>query len=456
MFEALSRRLRGLLPASGPEFRDELIAVAALVGMPVGWASAVINAILGGPTWTVVLNAAAGFALLGLWAYARATGRYRFAYLVAVGTMFLVLFPALFFAGGGNESGMPVFFMFALAYSAIVLDGVLLWVAVTLEAAVFTGSIAAAYFFPQAVTRPSSDLSWMIDVAYSVLATGLALAVALRLFIGIYERNKTQLTERNAELARVDDAKTDFLAMVAHELKNPLTVIGAHAAESARRLAGIPGADPRELANLAVIESETDRLARLVSQLLELARIDDGNIELHLGEYHLDTIIQQTLQSYRPLWSQYGNIIRVPRGGAATTVLVDRERVVQVLVNLLSNAARHTRDGLIKVEVDVVGDFAELRVSDTGAGIAPEVLEQLGDRPLRGLGQGVRSARDSGLGVGLMITRHIVVSHGGRLSFESQLGVGTTVRCTFPLAAGAAIDQVGTVAEGSKRTWRNT
>ncbi|MBA3020423.1 MAG: HAMP domain-containing histidine kinase [Propionicimonas sp.] len=440
MFESVVRRLRGSVAASGSEFRDQLITAAAMVTAPVGWASAVINAVLGSPAWTVVLNAVAGFAVLGFWLYARATGRYRFAYLLAITSLFGVLFPAMFFASGGFASGVPVFFMFAIAFSAIILDGVALRVLVPLEALVFTATMLVAYYFPQLVTPPASVFSGVMDIVYSVLATGLAMVVALRLFIGIYERNKTQLTERNDELARVDSVKTDFLAMVAHELKNPLTVIGAHAAESARRLAATPDADQSEASNLAVIEAETDRLGRLVSQLLDLGRIKDGKLELSLAEHNLDTIIQQSLQVYRPLWSQYGNTIRVPRGSAAPLVMVDRERVVQVLINLLSNAARYTRDGLITVGVTVVGDFAELQVSDTGAGIEPGLLEHLGERPVRGLGEGVHSARDAGLGVGLMITKHIVTSHGGELHLQSQVGVGTTVRCTFPLAGPAPTD----------------
>ncbi|PZQ38964.1 MAG: hypothetical protein DI570_31155 [Phenylobacterium zucineum] len=124
----------------------------------------------------------------------------------------------------------------------------------------------------------------------------------------------------------------------------------------------------------------------------------------------------------------------VPSGSAAPVVLADRERITQVLVNLLSNASRHTHDGTISVAVTERGGLAQVSVSDTGEGIAPDVLAQLGRQPVRSRLEGVRSAKDTGLGVGLLISREIVVAHGGELSFESTLGAGTTVRMTLPLA----------------------
>lgn len=333
---------------------------------------------------------------------------------------------------------MPVFFMFALVFTAIILDGVLLRVLIPLEAVVFGSAIAISFWFPQTVTPPASKLSWMVDVSYSVLGTGVALVIALRLFIGIYERNKAQLTQRNAELAAVDSARVEFLAMVAHELNTPLTVIQAHADESRRSLAEDPSASQQDVANLDVIEGEAVRLGRLVSQLLDLARINAGGLELHCSEHNLDTIVQQTLQVYRPVWGQYGNTVRVARGSAAPTLLLDRERVVQVLVNLLSNAARHTRGGTIIVGVAMNQGWAELSVTDDGDGISPEVLAHLGQRPMRGRVDGVRSSRDAGLGVGLVISRHIVEAHGGQLLLASQPGQGTTVTCRFPFVDDSA------------------
>jgi signal transduction histidine kinase len=109
--------------------------------------------------------------------------------------------------------------------------------------------------------------------------------------------------------------------------------------------------------------------------------------------------------------------------------------VAQVLVNLLSNATRHTTDGIISVAVSERGKVAEVTVTDTGAGIAPEVQAHLFERIGRRHASGIRSSRDAGLGLGLIISRHIMTAHGGAIEIESGPG-GTTARLTFLLARG--------------------
>jgi signal transduction histidine kinase len=429
------RRLPGSpLRTSSPDFREQLIAVTAMVGVPISWASAVIDIYLGAPTWTVLLNFVAGLLILALMLFGRATGRYRLTYVIAVGTLFVLLFPGLFFASGGWHSGMPSWFVFALAFSAMILEGAALFVIVPLEAVVFTASLVIAYLVPEAVIPLPSTLSEFIDVTYSMLATGLALAVGLRLFVGLYERNKELLVARNAELARIDAARTEFLAMVAHELNTPLAVIRTHTDEAELDLASRDAVATRAAVDLEVIGSETDRLAHLVTQLLDLGRISERHLSVDPRPLSLDTLVQQTLQAYRPLLTQNGNTVVVPSGSETPTVLADRDRVTQVLVNLLTNASRHTHDGTISVLVTQAAGLAEVSVTDTGEGIPADVLEQLGRQPVRARQEGVRSARDTGLGVGLLISREIAVAHGGDLSVESTPGAGATVRFTLPLA----------------------
>lgn len=97
-----------------------------MVRVPISWASALINVVLEWPVWTVLLNFFAGLAILGLVWFGRVSGRYL-TYAIAVGALFVVLFPGLFFAGGGWEGGMPIWFAFALAFSAIILRGPRCW-----------------------------------------------------------------------------------------------------------------------------------------------------------------------------------------------------------------------------------------------------------------------------------------------------------------------------------------
>lgn len=430
------RRLPGSLlrGADSDDFRAQLIAITAMVGVPICWGSALFNVVLGSQGWTVAINALAGLLILALVWFGRATGYYQLTYVVAVGILFVVFFPGLFFLGGGNHSGMPIWFAFALAFSAIILEGVALLVVVPLEAVVFVSCLLAAYTWPGLVTPLPSEWAVVFDQLYSILATGLALVVALRLWVRMYERNQDQLTARNAELARIDAARAEFLALVAHELNTPLAVIRTHADEAGLDLERREAGSSRAASDLGVIGVETDRLGRLVSQLLDLGRISEGRLSLDLRPVNLDMLIQQTLQAYSHLLTLHDNTLVVPSRSAAPVVLADRERITQVLVNLLSNASRHTHGGTISVAVTERSGMAQVSVSDTGEGIAPDILEQLGRHTVRTRPDGVRSARDTGLGIGLLISREIAVGHGGDLTFESTPGVGTTVRLTLPLA----------------------
>lgn len=440
---ALGRWFGGWLGLDDRSFRGRLISAAARVGVAISWGSALINVVLGSPLWGVLLNLAAGFVVIALMWFARRSGRYSLVYVVAAVTLFLLVFPALFFTGGGYRSGMPVFFMFAIAFSAVILDGLALKVLVPVEAVVFAACLGIAYWQPWTVTPLASELAVLADIAYAVIGAGSAMAVAVQLLIGIYQNNQQQLTEQNRALAQVDQARAEFLAVVAHELNTPLTVIKTHASEAGRELAPAFGQAAQDV---RVIETEVDRLGRLVSQLLDMSRINEGRLVLERTPQDLDEIIQQTLQAYRPLWTQHGNTLSVVSDPSVPPVLADRERLVQVLVNLLSNAGRHTDHGSITITVDRVDDHARVTVADTGSGIPPELLPRLGEGPLRERPAGLRSARDTGLGVGLMISTHIVNAHGGELRLSSTLGVGTTASFTLPLA-----DQRGSSA-GSNRT----
>ncbi len=428
-------RIRRYLGFDTLDFRARLFSVAAIIGIVISVVTALAN-LLNSMAWQqATLNltgAAAAFALL--W-FVRVTGRYRLAYLLTVVGMFLMIFPALFFTGGGYLSGMPAFFVFALAFSAFMLDGVALWILVPLQAVVYALCCVVAYLLPATVTPIESPAALVVDVIYCVTAAGIALAVALHLLLRVHERNQALLAEQNAQLQQVDRAKSEFLAIIAHELNTPLAAIRAHA-EAAERQQPAGAAAAQEL---SVIGTEADRLARLVRQLLDAGRIDEGRLDLDLRRENLGAIVQQTLRAYQPLCARSRNSLELARGSASPMVIADRERVAQVLVNLLSNAARHTCDGVITVAVRERGPVAELSVTDTGEGIPADLLSELTSQPAPRRPGGVRSARDTGIGLGLMISRYLVSAHGGEFTMTSELGVGTTVRCTFPLAGPGAV-----------------
>lgn len=413
-----------------PDFQARLFMIAAGAGLLVSLASAALNAMTNmGMTqvWLSVLMAAV--AGLMMW-FAWSTGRYDLARLATVAIVFLGLFTWSFLTGGGSDGGMPALFVFAVAFTGLILTGTAYRVMVGLELALYVSLCLFAYANPGLVPPIATGAARVADVMIYVTIAGIGLAVTVHLLLRAHERNAGLLAAKNLELEQIDVEKSEFLAMVAHELNTPLAVMRVHLDDAAKRAEMAPGGMHH---TVSVMAAENERLTRLVSQLRDISRIGSGPLPVDLRVEELSVIIQEVLRTYLPLSARNGNTLVLARGGANPLVMADKERVAQVLVNLLSNASRHTTDGTITVAVSERGRVAEVTVTDTGEGMSPEVLGRLFERVgPRGQG-GSGSRRDAGLGLGLIISRHIMCAHGGDIRIESSPGVGTSAQIRFPL-----------------------
>jgi two-component system, OmpR family, sensor kinase len=232
----------------------------------------------------------------------------------------------------------------------------------------------------------------------------------------------------NRTLSRLEslfNTQRRFMADVGHELRTPLTVIKGNV-ELMRRFGF---ADEESLAG---IESEVDRLTRLVGDLLLLAQAESGKLPLDNRLVELDTLLLEALHQIKVLTREKMNL----RLGEIDQVLVcgDQDRLKQVMVNLLGNAINHTPPGgEVVVSVSKEGDQAKLVISDTGPGIPPEDLPHIFERFYRGEKSRTRSRDGKGFGLGLSIAYWIVQHHGGRIEVDSTLGKGATFCVWLPL-----------------------
>lgn len=414
-----------------PDFRARLSVIAALTGFVVAVAGIVVNALNdGGPILILLCVGMAAMSLAMIW-FARKTGNYEQARVITVVIVFLGFFPVMFFTGGGYQSGMPALMVFGMGFTGLSLMGRGLWALLGLEFVVYSACCVASYFFPQLVTPLAGPTAVVIDVIICFGLAGMALSTLLHLLLRVHERNASLLAAKNAELEEIDKEKSEFLAMVAHELNTPLAVMRVHLDEAGASTVNAP---PPMQHTISVMTAENERLARLVGQLRDVSRIASGQMLLDLQIEDLSVIIGEVLRTYQPLLARNGNVLQLVRGGAHPLVLVDSERVAQVLVNLLSNATTHTTDGTITVAVRERGRFAEVTVTDTGEGIPDEVKDHLFERIGRRSPTGIKSSKDAGLGLGLIISRHIMTAHHGGIEIESTPGAGTTARLAFLLA----------------------
>jgi CheY-like chemotaxis protein/two-component sensor histidine kinase len=236
-------------------------------------------------------------------------------------------------------------------------------------------------------------------------------------------------------LADLDRRKDEFLAMLSHELRNPLAPILNAALllrlhSNRNRLHGIE--NPVLQQSASIIERQVGQLARIVDELLEVSRITTGRIQLHQERIAVGVVVENAVATVRSLTDQRQHELTVSLPTQAIWLHADAARLEQVVVNLLTNAAKYTDPGgHVWLTVQQEGEEAVLRVRDTGVGIAPEILPRIFDL----FTQAERSLDRSqgGLGIGLALVQRLVEMHGGTVAASSALGQGSEFVVRLPV-----------------------
>ena len=236
------------------------------------------------------------------------------------------------------------------------------------------------------------------------------------------------------ELRRLEVIRRDFVANVSHELRTPLTAIKGYA----ETLLG-PAGDDRDTARrfLGVIDRHSERLGRLINDLLALSDLELGRTALRLGAVSVGAVVDDVLQILGEAAQRKGVRVRAEVDADVPAVQADGDRLRQVLINLVDNGIKYTpAGGRVTVRarsgsVMQAGSVA-IAVEDTGVGVPATDLPRLTERFFRV--DKARSRELGGTGLGLAIVKHIVQGHGGSLHIESAMGSGTTVTVCIPAA----------------------
>jgi signal transduction histidine kinase len=239
-------------------------------------------------------------------------------------------------------------------------------------------------------------------------------------------------SRRQAEeaLKEVNQRKDEFLAMLAHELRNPLAPI-----RNAAQLLSAHGGKPEIEWARAVIERQTRHLVRLVDDLLDVSRMVRGQIALQSAPVMLADIVQSAVEASRPLIRRRRHQFAVQLPEEPVRIEGDLTRLAQVLSNLLNNAAKYTDDGgHIRLDAELEGDTVAIRVRDTGLGIAPNLLPHVFD--LFTQADRTLDRAEGGLGIGLTLVKRLVEMHGGSVAARSEgLGRGAEFIVRLPVLA---------------------
>lgn len=274
--------------------------------------------------------------------------------------------------------------------------------------------------------RGQGELSQLAN-AFDQMAESLQQAHELRLLEEELRRKNYQLEQQNRAIQEANRLKTEFVSMVSHELRTPLTSIQGFA-ELLLEGGEIAG-EKRE--SLTIVKKNADRLLGLINDLLDLARMEAGRIELHRTSLDLARLIRETAGSLRPLIEAKRQRLSLDLGDALPAVWADADRVTQILTNLISNAHRYTPvAGSITVAARRDDRFVRVDVSDTGMGLSPEEQAQLFTKFFRAHDRSPHAA--GGTGLGLVITRLLVELHGGQITLSSAPGQGSTFTFSLP------------------------
>jgi signal transduction histidine kinase len=306
---------------------------------------------------------------------------------------------------------------------AVVYDLRTRWLLSTLVALIFSGLVGL--LFSRAIARPLHRLT---DAAGAVAQGDLDQRVPVRSRdeLGRLSRAFNDMVDR---LRATRQTQVDFVANVSHELRTPLTAVKGTV--ETLRDGAVHDTKVRDLF-LETIEKETDRLIRLVNDLLILTRADSEALNLQLDRVDMLRLVDRVVSRLAPQAEAEGLLLQVQKSTEEGVAWADPDRVEQVLVNLLDNAIKYSLPGgAIVVEVgDRPPDRVQVQVRDEGIGIPAEELDRIGERFYRA--DKARSRAEGGSGLGLAIARALVQAHGGNLRLDSREGSGTVVIFTLP------------------------
>jgi len=316
----------------------------------------------------------------------------------------------------------------SLSYLLVVLAAATRWGLLEAIAASILSTLFFNYFFLHPVHTwviedPQNWISLFVLLVVSIVGSQLSERTR-RMAL---EKARAQEAAAEAELVRKsEEFKSTLLDAFAHELKTPLTSLKASVSALLKKPAHL-SAEQREF--LTIVEEETDRLNRLVSEVLQMARVEAGKLVLNRAVCSVDALIREALEDAKRLLEGRRAEIRI--APTLPQVIADAELIRTVLRHLLDNAAKYSKPGApVRIFAEQRDSQVCICVADEGPGLSEEELSRVFERHYRGSGP---RASVPGTGLGLAIARGIISAHGGRIWAESSPGQGT--RFSFTLAA---------------------
>jgi signal transduction histidine kinase/ActR/RegA family two-component response regulator len=332
----------------------------------------------------------------------------------------------------GSLGGVPLIYVLLLP---------LFWIALRLGSRMTTLALALLALIAVVGAISRSGASGLAEAVFGTELLVAVLAVIYLIAASLAEERNDATATLHIQLLRLEralekirdeeEAKNGFIALLAHELRNPLAPL-----LSSLELIRLSGSDQATRHSVNAMRGRVRTMARLLDDLLDLSRIERRALSLTTERADLATIARRAIETAEPLWKAKRQRFAAELPARPLEVTADPTRIEQVIVNLLTNAHKYTpAGGAITLSLALEGEEAVLRVADTGAGIAPEMREQI----FAPFSQGEPGRRVGGLGIGLALSKELVDMHGGRITAESAgIERGSEFVVCLPCAQGAA------------------
>ncbi|MBI1829699.1 MAG: HAMP domain-containing histidine kinase [Thaumarchaeota archaeon] len=276
-----------------------------------------------------------------------------------------------------------------------------------------------------------------LPVKYKVMGIGIFIVIVhilltyvVRLIFNKLQHAKTMICKQNEELRKIDKAKSEFIAMVTHDLKTPIVPIASYSRMLIQERFGELNDKQKE--KLKVIISSTESLQNLISDIHDLHKADLDKLKLNLESVDVNEIVRQSIETVLPLANRRG-VIFEDLTTPGLEINVDKQRMIQVVTNLIKNAIDFVpvEEGVIRMECQLQDNNMTLSIVDNGIGIPKEKISNLFNRfcQLDSSNNGGRSSS----GLGLYICKVIIEQHGGKIWAESEVGKGTSMKISLPM-----------------------
>lgn len=336
---------------------------------------------------------------------------------------------AMVLVGGGFDTTFS-YVLFTVMISVAMRYGYGPSLAMTM---IFTGTDAMEHVF----WHQSADAAFAFRTGFLVITALLASylrSLTLKAELALHDRLVelqrlySDLAVAHQELLSLDEAKTNFLANVSHELRTPLTSIRAFS----EILQSYPDDEETQQEFLQIISAESERLTRLVNDVLDVTKIESGEMDWRDDVINPTSLLEQCARTFVPLFEHSKLEFQQAIAPNLPSIRGDHDRLQQVVQNLLNNAMKFTSQGTIGLKAFVQGNEVCIEVWDTGVGIAEQDQERVFEK-FQQVGDTL-TGKPKGTGLGLTISRDIVAHHGGRMQLESQPGRGSRFTIVVPIS----------------------